>query len=137
FEFARKNLANEGLFILDMMGGSECYVEGHKDRRKIGKGRRAFTYAWEQHAFNPINHDASFYIHYQFQDGSKLKRAFEYHWRFWTIPEVRELLAEAGFSKSYVYWEGTDENGEGDGDWQRREQAESDLSWLAYVVAER
>ena len=26
-----------------------------------------------------------------------LRRAFRYHWRLWTLPEVREMLTAAGF----------------------------------------
>lgn len=26
-----------------------------------------------------------------------LRRAFRYHWRLWTLPEVREMLLAAGF----------------------------------------
>lgn len=127
---AHDNLADDGMMILDMMGGGECY-EANEDVRKI----KNFKYVWEQHSYNPINHEASFYIHFRFNDGSELKRIFGYHWRFWTIPEVRELLAEAGFSASHVYWEGTDANGEGDGNFKKTIEAESDPSWIAYIVA--
>lgn len=145
FEAARENLTDQGILVLDMMGGYECFEEDHEDRRKIkwpgkaadGKSRRAFTYVWEQHRFDPITHDATFHIHFRFRDDSALDRAFTYHWRFWTLPEVRELLAEAGFSESHVYWEGTDEDGEGDGHWQRETTAASDPSWIAYIVAKR
>lgn len=139
FEIARKNLAKDGIMVLDMMGGGECYVEGHRDVRKIDgdESHQSFKYIWEQARYNPINHDASFNIHFRFKDGTQLKRAFEYHWRFWTLPEVRELLSEAGFRESHVYWEGTDEDGEGDGQWERAEEAPSDPSWIAYVVASR
>lgn len=140
---ARQNLNRGGIMILDMMGGGECTIEEQEDIRKIRaggpndeEGPVRFKYVWEQADFNPITHDCSFYIHFRFKDGSELKRAFEYHWRFWTIPEVRELLVEAGFSRSYVYWEGTDpETGEGDNDWKRVEDATPDPSWLAYIVA--
>ncbi len=131
FKIAHKNLAEEGLMVLDMMGGGECITEDETDVRKIG----SFKYIWEQARYNPITHEASYYIHFKFKDGSKLDKAFEYHWRFWTIPEVRELLAEAGFSASYVYWEGTDDDGDGDGNWTRTENAGSEPCWIAYIVA--
>lgn len=142
---ARENLNKDGLMVLDMMGGYDCLEEEHEDVRKIkwpgkdeqGKARRSFTYIWEQHRFNPINHDATFYIHFRFRDGSEMSQAFAYHWRFWTLPEVCELLAEAGFSETHVYWEGTDEDGEGDGEWQRQTEAASDPSWIAYIIAKR
>ena len=137
FKAARKNLSEQGVFLLDMMGGGDCYIEGNKDRRAIGRGAKRFTYVWEQSTYNPINHDASFYIHFQFANGTKLHRAFEYHWRFWTMPEVKELLEEAGFSKVHVYWEGTTKSGAGDNNWKRAKIAPSDPCWLAYVVAER
>ncbi|GAB4107927.1 MAG: hypothetical protein Kow00105_12500 [Phycisphaeraceae bacterium] len=131
FKIAHKNLAKEGIMVMDMMGGPECITENQTDVRKIG----SFKYIWEQARYDPITHEASFYIHFKFKDGSKLKKAFEYHWRFWTIPEVRELLAEAGFSESHVYWEGDDGSGEGDNNWQRATSAENDPCWIAYIVA--
>ena len=131
FKIAHKNLADDGIMIMDMMGGGECITDDETDVRKIG----SFKYIWEQAHYDPITHDASFYIHFKFKDGSKLKKAFEYHWRFWTIPEVRELLAEAGFKESHVYWEGTDKDGEGNGEWSRTENTSSEPCWIAYIVA--
>ena len=76
-----------------------------------------------------------FCIHFRFKDGSALSRAFQYDWRLWTLPEIRELLIEAGFERADVYWEGTDkETGEGTDVYRRREHAESDPAWIAYVV---
>ncbi len=135
FKVARANLKPEGIMVMDMMGGGDCLEEGQVDKRKIGKGKKAFQYEWEQAAFNPVNHDCSFYIHFKFSDGSKMKRAFEYHWRFWTLPEVREMLAEAGFSNSHVYWEIEDEDGEDTGEWERRDTAPSIPCWVNYLVA--
>ncbi|MEM7454935.1 MAG: class I SAM-dependent methyltransferase [Planctomycetota bacterium] len=137
FRAARANLNSEGIMVMDMMGGGDCYEEGQVDKRKILKGKRSFKYHWEQASFNPITRDASFYISFRFRDGSKLKRAFEYHWRFWTIPEVREMLAEAGFSNSYVYWELEDEDGEDSGEFVRMDEAESVPCWICYIVAEK
>ena len=137
FEIARRNLAKDGILVMDMMGGGECFVEGHRDVRKIDgdETRQSFKYIWEQVRYNPVNHESMFRIHFRFKDGTRLENAFEYNWRFWSIPEVRELLSEAGFSRSYVYWEGAEPNGEGDGNWGQVEEAPSDPSWIAYVVA--
>ena len=136
FKIARANLNAQGIMVMDMMGGGECYEEDLVDKRTIKKGKKGFKYHWEQASFNPITGDASFYISFKFADGSKLKRAFEYHWRFWTIPEVREMLAEAGFSESHVYWEIEDEDDPDiDGTWERRDDAPSDPSWICYIIA--
>ncbi len=135
FVSARANLTDKGLMVLDMMGGGQCYDEEHVDVKKIKKGKRGYRYLWHQARFNPITHNASFYISFAFKDGSKLMRAFEYHWRFWTIPEVMELLGEAGFCESHVYWEEVDEDGEDTDRWSRKTIAASQPSWIAYIVA--
>jgi hypothetical protein len=74
-------------------------------------------------------------IHFDFRDGSRLERAFTYDWRLWTIPELRELLAEAGFREVQVWWETVDEDGDGTGDYEQVEHAENQEAWLVYLVA--
>ena len=59
-------------------------TEEYVDKRTIKKGKSSVLV--RTNSFNPVNADASFYINTEFADGGKLKRAFEYHWRFWTIP---------------------------------------------------
>ena len=53
------------------------------------------------------------------------------------MPELTEVLAEAGFAKSTVYWEVTDEDGDGDGEFTPEVQGEADAGWIAYIVAEK
>lgn len=140
FEHARANLADDGIMVMDMMGGSECYEEDHEDIRTIESdvpGFKKFKYIWEQKRFNPISADARFHIHFRFKDGSALEEAFTYDWRFWTMPEVRELLDEAGFSESTVYWETTDEDGEETGEFEPATEGDADPSWIAYIVARK
>lgn len=132
FKTARANLAGQGVMMLDMMGGPETITEDHTDITEYDD----FDYVWEQERFDPITHDCRYHIHFHFKDGSKLKRAFTYEWRFWTIPEVREMLAEAGFRRSDVYWEGTDKKtGEGNDKYSIRQSAPNDDAWIAYIVA--
>lgn len=146
FEKAYANLAEGGIMVMDMMGGSECIEEDHHDIRTIEVddadtakriGYKKFKYVWEQHSFNPITADALFHIHFRFKDGSRLNKAFTYAWRFWTLPELRELLTEAGFKDVTVYWEGEDEDGEGNGEFTPATVAASDPSWIAYIVANK
>ena len=66
-----------------------------------------------------------------------MQKAFTYVWRLWTLPELRELLAEAGFSRSTVYWEDADDDGEGTGVFRPKAHAEQEQAWVAYIVAER
>jgi hypothetical protein len=65
-----------------------------------------------------------------------LRRAFSDSSRVWTLPEIRELLDEAGFSESHVYWEGTDRRtGDGNDVFTRREKVDGDPAWVAHIVA--
>ncbi|MGB0767861.1 MAG: class I SAM-dependent methyltransferase [Phycisphaeraceae bacterium] len=140
FQHAHANLADDGIMVMDMMGGSDCYIEDHKDVRTIEsglKGFKKFKYIWEQVRFNPITADALFHIHFKFKDGSRLDQAFTYDWRFWTLPEVTELLSEAGFSSSSVYWEQTDDDGEETGEFEPATEGDADPSWIAYIVARK
>jgi len=133
FEAARAALKSDGILFLDAFGGYEAHQE-LEERTEYDD----YTYVWDQSAFNPIDQHMTCRIHFEFPDGSELRDAFVYEWRLWTLPEVRELLLEAGFSSATVYWEGTDEEtGEGDGIYSPSEQGDADAGWIAYVVARR
>lgn len=138
FKKARKNLAPGGIMVIDMMGGPECFTEDQRDVRKIGKGKRSFKYIWETERVDPVTHDCLMHISFRFKDGTSLDKAFTYDWRFWTMPEVRELLAEAGFEKSIVYWENEDEDGDNAGEFEPVKDGDPvkmDPAYVAYVVA--
>jgi hypothetical protein len=96
-----------------------------------------FTYVWDQADFHPVTNHMVCHIHFKFPDGSKIKNAFTYEWRMWTLPEIRELLLEAGFSTARIYWEGEDEDGEGNGEFYETDKGEPDLAWVCYIVAEK
>lgn len=132
FRRVRDALADDGIFFIDAFGGSEAYIEVEEATKYDG-----FTYIWDQADFNPVSAECLCHIHFKFPDGSRLRNAFSYHWRLWTLPELRELLEEAGFTRSTVYWQGTDEDGEEDGDFQPTDRGEADPAWIAYVVAEK
>ncbi|MBO66990.1 MAG: SAM-dependent methyltransferase [Acidiferrobacteraceae bacterium] len=127
------SLKSDGLFFLDAFGGYEAFREMEEATEFDD-----FTYIWDQHHYNPINGDITCLIHFKFPDGSKLKRAFRYDWRLWTLPELQELLVEAGFSRVLVYWEGTDsDTGEGNGEYIPTQAGEADAGWICYISAEK
>ena len=144
FRAARASLARGGLLCLDAFGGTSAMQE-LVERRHVPASRGpggervpAFRYVWEQTAFNPVDHGLRCRIHFRLRDGRELRRAFSYDWRMWTLPEIRELLAEAGFRDSFVYvqdWD--DEAHEALGSYSRRRRFENMLTWLAYVVGVR
>lgn len=131
-ENCRRSLRDEGMLMLDIYGGPEAQVPQFEERECEG-----FTYVWDQDVFNPITHAYQCKIHFQFPDGSEIQNAFEYDWRLWSIPEVRDLLLDAGFRKVEVYWEGADEDGEPDGVFEVSELGDTSPAWVAYVVAFR
>jgi SAM-dependent methyltransferase len=132
FKRVRRGLKDGGLFILDAYGGLDAprIIEEHTEHDD-------FTYVWDQAAYNPITGEMTCHIHFLFPDGSALREAFTYHWRLWSLPEIRDCLAEAGFRRSTVYWEGTDEEtNEGNGIFSPTEEGTIDPGWIAYIVAE-
>lgn len=141
FKAARRSLKTDGLLILDLFGGSgameELVERQYKPAATTPSGVRVpgFTYVWEQALFNPVNHHLLCHIHFEPRHGRNMKKAFTYDWRMWTIPEVRELLREAGFGSSEVYIEGWDEDeDESDGIFRMKNRFENQEAWVAYVV---
>lgn len=132
FEKAREHLADDGVLFMDAFGGYDAY-RTLKERTKHDD----FTYVWEQANYNPIDGHMVCHIHFHFPDKSKMKRAFTYEWRLWTLPELQELLLEAGFSKVTVYWQGWDEDDEPDGEFAPATEAESDPGWVCFLSAEK
>jgi len=125
-------IKDDGMMFLDMFGGSESFEETREKTKHDG-----FTYIWHQAEFHPVTNHMKCHIHFKFKDGSKIKKAFTYEWRLYTAPEIRDLLLEAGFTNVTVYWEGEDEDGEGNGEFSPEAQGDADLAWVAYIVAEK
>ncbi len=132
FEIVRKALVDDGVFFLDIFGG----YESQKELREKTK-HKGFTYIWEQASFDPITGKIVCHIHFTFNDGSKIKEAFTYEWRLWTLPEVQELLYEAGFTNVTVYWQGEDEDNEPNGEFEPATEGEADPAWVCMISAEK
>ena len=133
FRCVHAGLMEDGIFFLDAYGGYDAPREIEEERECEG-----FTYIWEQASFNPIDGSMTCHIHFKFPDRSRMDQAFSYYWRLWSLPEISELLNEAGFSDVTVYWEGTDEKtNEGNGIYQPAETGDADPGWVCYIVAQR
>jgi hypothetical protein len=130
-------LVSDGILFLDAYGGYEAPMVLEEPRECVDDKGVDFTYIWEQAAFNPIDSCMTCNIHFEFSDKSRIEKAFSYYWRLWTLPEIREILYEAGFSNVDIYWEGTDEeNNEGNGIYLPSEQGDADPGWVCYIVAQ-
>lgn len=132
FKAVRKSLKKDGLFIMDVLGGSET-MGPDENRHNLGE----FVYRWKQHFFDPLTHEMRCSISFYFEDGSKLAPAFEYDWRLWTMPELCDVLEESGFSKTHRMWEKTDKKGNQTGEFFEPKRIENQESWWTYLIAER
>jgi len=135
FKRVRAALADDGVLFLDAYGGYDSFREIVEEREIEEAG--GFTYIWEQEKYEPISGGLICHIHFAFPDDSRLDQAFSYDWRLWTLPEIRELLDEVGFSNVTVYWQGWDEDGEPDGVFQPVQEGEADAGWICYLTAEK
>ncbi|RYZ55769.1 MAG: class I SAM-dependent methyltransferase [Proteobacteria bacterium] len=131
-ENCHKTLNDGGLLIFDCFGGPASQEPNESESEYDD-----FSYFWDQDTFDPLTNEGMFYIHYQPKGQKKIEKVFTYDWRMWGIPELKDLMEEAGFKKIHFYWEGTDEDGEGDGNYSKVTKGEICDSWVAYIVGEK
>lgn len=129
FTAAAKSLNPGGIFLVDCFGGPECMQPNEQETEYDD-----YSYYWDQDGWNPITQEAMFYIHFKRKGERKREKVFTYDWRMWTIPELKDLMAEAGLKDMRVYWEGTDKHGEGNGIFSQSNEGEVCDAWVAYIV---
>lgn len=132
FKNVYSQLPKKGLFIIDAFGGSECQ-EGSDESVK----HKSFTYYWEQEDFDPIQNQAIFHIHFKRNGEPKRKKVFSYDWRLWSLPELKDVLKDAGFREVEVYWEGSDKNGDGSGIFKKASSGEACACWIAHIISRK
>ena len=130
FQNVLKALFKKGLFIIDVVGGPDCELLSEEEIK-----HKNFNYYWDQDDFNPINRTGKYYIHFKRKGEKKRTKEFSYDWRLWSLPELKDILTEAGFSKVHVYWEGTNKKGEGNGIFKKATKGDVCSTWIAYLVS--
>jgi SAM-dependent methyltransferase len=122
-----------GLVFFDAWGGPDVL------QRKIDRHRRdGFVYLWEQQRHDPITNEITCAIHFEFHDGTRLRNAFVYDWRLWSLAELRELFAEAGFVDVEVLWEcGDSKTGHGNGVFRRKKVGDMDEAWVSILIGRK
>jgi hypothetical protein len=132
FQNVYDNLDQKGLYLLDIFGGSDIFDLPEEETEYEDE---AFSYYWDQEEYNPILNEGLFHIHFKRKGEKKRKSVFTYDWRVWSIAEIRDILTEVGFAETRCYWEGTDEDGEGDGVFEATDKGEANIeSFVAYVA---
>ncbi len=141
FKRVRESLNHEGVFAMDIYGGTESATVKCDDVREIpgiitpdGMEIPDFEYIWDQAKYNPINHHTTCHIHFKVPGFKRINKAFTYDWRLWSLPELQEMLIEAGFSKAEVYLHDFDDDGDSDETFRLRKTYENVQGWVAYVV---
>lgn len=136
---ARKCLRKGGVFFADMYGGDGVFTPQTQKRvlRSTIVGR--FTYEWQQVEASSASGLVKNAIHFHvgLRSGLRLENAFTYHWRLWSLPELRDAMAEAGFKKVQVFDRLADAiDEEGNAYITPLETGEAmDATWVAYVSA--
>ena len=127
------SLTPGGLLFFDAWGGPDAM------QQKIDRHRReGFVYLWDQQRHDPIRNEISCAIHFEFPDGTRMREAFVYDWRLWTLAELRELFDEAGFQDIEVLWEcGDSKTGRGTGVFRKTAVADMDEAWISIVVGRK
>jgi SAM-dependent methyltransferase len=104
----RSRLRPGGVFACDVYGGQSAYMLGTAERPEPGPDGRTILYTWEQREADPLTGRVVNALHFEVleADGSSAGRmpdAFTYHWRLWSVPELRDVMAEAGFASSEAH----------------------------------
>lgn len=141
FKHARDALSKKGgIFVMDLYGGTSS-----ENTLKLQRRFPNFTYVWEQAEFDIIQRKTRISLHFHLKkEKRKIRHAFSYSWRLWTLPEIRDCLEEAGF-RAVHFWvrempdstEITRTEGFGVGKDIKYEEATSfqqQDSWNAYIV---
>jgi SAM-dependent methyltransferase len=137
FENVRRGLEPGGLFVLDATGGTDVQ-KTIMFRRRVpastafdGTRIPEFTYVLDQETYDPETNETIFNLSFHRLGRPLYRRAFRYDYRHWQLPELKELLVEAGFRDVAVYAEG----------WcrglRRPSRVTTGESWMAYVTGWR
>jgi len=104
---ARARLAPRGVFICDTYGGAAAFRTGLVHRTHPGRTpTERLLYTWEQRSIDPFTARVVNALHFRIELAGEIIAqhfdAFVYHWRLWSVPELRDALLEAGFASTKV-----------------------------------
>jgi hypothetical protein len=114
---ARHRLNAGGAFVCDTYGGESAFLTGEVHRyhpvpneiaQQLGlpAGARV-RYTWHQREADPLTGIVENALHFRVEIGGHVEHevtdAFVYHWRLWSVPELRDAMLESGFSAVECY----------------------------------
>lgn len=132
FAIARRSLAKRGVLVIDAYGGPSAMKIGVQCRTVVpprSEHIAPFEYQWEQRSYDAVTGRIDCRIHFKVR-GKQLRNAFVYDWRLWTLPELIEVMREAGFADAEVWCDDEKHPGHYRGMNRLPDRSE----WVAYVV---
>ncbi len=132
---ARAMLKPEGLLACDLYGGRDAFSVG-RSATTIQTAAGPVRYLWEQRAADPLTARVVNAMHFRLPSGEKVRNAFVYHWRLWSVPELRDAMLEAGFASCEVHLSYGDAVDEDDAIITRPHEPGSPIedNYVAYVI---
>jgi hypothetical protein len=112
---ARRRLSRRGAFVADLYGGEGAFDVGRQRERHQGPRGERVLYEFEQRAADALTGRVVDALHFEVVGEvagkvagngvrrARLRDAFVYDWRLWSVPELRDALRDAGFARSEVY----------------------------------
>lgn len=96
-----------GIFACDIYGGANAFRLGSVERKHPGRAGEVIHYVWSHERADPMTGMVENRIRFRVErDGEivqEIPDAFTYHWRLWSLAELREAMEEVGFSGVEVY----------------------------------
>jgi SAM-dependent methyltransferase len=111
---ARRRLTRGGCFVADLYGGDGAFMQGKLREERRGPDGEKIVYEFEQREADALTGRVVDALHFDVtpRGGApgtprarrlRLRDAFVYDWRLWSIPELRDALHDAGFARSEVH----------------------------------
>jgi len=109
---ARRRLARGGVFVADLYGGEGAFTVGRLRERHRGPRGERVLYEFEQRSADALTGRVVDALHFEVAGNgatarrgrvTRLRDAFVYDWRLWSVPELRDALLDAGFASVEVH----------------------------------
>ncbi len=99
---AHASLTAGGFLACDLYAGAHALTPG-TSKATIPTPSGPLRYTWEQRHADPLTARVENAMHFKPSRQSPIRDAFVYHWRLWSIPELRDAMIDAGFSSTEVH----------------------------------
>jgi hypothetical protein len=103
----RERLQPEGVFVCDTFGGATAFQIGALVREKFLPDGTRVRSTWERLDADPLLGTVVQALHFRADRSGEVvfeeREAFVYRWRLWSVPELRDALAEVGFARIQVH----------------------------------